>query len=140
MSPPDDAMQGLDRRRFLVGAAAACGASGAAALVALMAGCSPPDDAALDDRLRTALRDLAPDARGARRIAAAGAITPAAAYATLRRDVSGRGLFALTSSRLLLSEFIEARCSADLEAGRTRRIHGWWVAETELAVAVLTAE
>ena len=56
-----------------------------------------------------------------------------------RRDVSSRSLYAVTSNGLLLSEFIEARCSADLASGRTRRIHGWWIAETELAVAVLVA-
>jgi hypothetical protein len=132
-------MHVLDRRRFLVGAGAVCGFAGASSLAALIAGCSPPDAAALEDRVRTALRELSLDAHGARLIAAAAGIPPAAAFEMFRRDLSSRSLYALSSNGLLLSEFIEARCSADLESGRTRRIHGWWIAETELAVAVLSA-
>jgi hypothetical protein len=135
MSGAKPAEPGLDRRAFLGGAATWLGLGG----VALIAGCAPPDDAALASRLRAGLREAGYDPRAAKLLATAGEMSVSVALRALRRDVSDRRLYATAHSALLLRRFIEARCDGDLRAGRMRRVRGWWVAETELAVAVLVA-
>lgn len=66
-----------------------------------------------------------------------GDMSPEIAIRALHRDVSARRLYAAASSSMLLRKFVVSRCDDDLRAGRTRRIRGWWVAETEVAIAVL---
>ena len=107
--------------------------------VSFFAACSP-FDAWLEARLQSSLREYALDGQGTRLIAEAGEITLEEARRTFLGDLSSRQLFELTSTQPALRKFIEARSSADLSAGRTVRVHGWWIAETELAVAVLSGQ
>jgi hypothetical protein len=126
----------IDRRAFLAAVRNACALG---ALGCWLPACSPTDPEVVDERLRAALRAHLGGSRGARLIAAASGMTPDTALATLRSDASNLRLQAVASSELLLREFIESRSSADRRAGRTRRLQGWWIAETEVAVAVLSA-
>lgn len=135
MKPFSGERSGIDRRSFLVGGGALVGLGGAT----LLGSCAPPDDAALEIRLRASLREIAFDPRGAKLLAAAGKMSSEVALRTLRREVSDSRLYATASNALLLRRFIESRCDDDLKTGRTRRVRGWWVAETEVAVAVLVA-
>ena len=128
-------MRSIDRRTFLGQIAMFCSIAG----VSLFAACWPLE-AWLEGRLHSSLRELALDAEGALLIASAGEITPEAARRSFLGDLSSRQLFGLTSTRRALRKYIVAKSGADLRAGRTVRVHGWWVAETEVAVAVLSAQ
>jgi len=133
VKPSQGSVAGIDRRAFLGGAGALVGLGG----IALLTGCGAPEDADVEIRLRAALREIAYDGEGAKLLAGAGGMSTEIAFRTLRRDVSARRLYATAASPLLLREFVESQCGDDLRAGRTRRVQGWWVAETEVAVAVL---
>ena len=135
MSSAHNSVRSIDRRTFLSRIAMFW----SVASVSLFAACSPLE-AWLEVRLQASLRELALDPQGARLIAAAGEMTPKTAGRSFRGDLSSRQLFELTSTKRTLRRFIEAQSRADLRTGRAIRVHGWWVAETELAVAVLSVQ
>ena len=59
------------------------------------------------------------------------------ALRTLRADSSDSEWLGASEGGDALGVFVAERRSADLRAGRTRLVDGWWLAETEVAVAVL---
>jgi hypothetical protein len=132
-------MQGEINRRELLAAASrmTCIFGTVSALPFVFSGCSAPDDAATNERLRAALQTWIGDDSGAARIRRASGTTSAAALRTLCAGVSNRCLVVVSANEFLLRRFLDHRRSDDLRAGRTRPIRGWWLSETEVAVAVL---
>jgi hypothetical protein len=105
-----------------------------------LSGCFGSEESDINERLPAALRAWLGESAGARWIATRSGMTAEVALRTLRGDASNRALASVLADEQKLRRFINARKSAELRVGRTHPVRGWWLTETEVAVAVLVAE
>ena len=126
-------VDGIQRRELLV-------AGGRAALAVTMlplSSCLESEDPVASERLPAALRAWLGESAGARWIASRSGMTVEEAVRTLSGNVSNRALASMLADEQKLRRFISARRSADFRVGHTHPVRGWWLSETEVAVAVL---
>ncbi len=126
-------MRPLCRRELLVRAGVLVG-SGLAAVGAPL-GCGPSPA----DRLSLMLRELYGDPAAAHPVARASGRTREWAAGVLRSGLADREGERRAGDPVALREHVERRRLDDLAAGRVVRVGGLWLAETEIAVAVLMA-